>query len=467
MMKPRILIIDDDQEFIDDLSLLLEQDFDIFSDTVPETGIEKITNENPDVVLLDLMFGEGINGLEVLSKIKIVDDNLPVIMITDYGSIETAVEAIRLGANDYISKTPNVNKLNVIIKKALKQRSIKLQSLSFAEENRKKYPPIIGHSAEIQDLMEIIDLTASNENPVLITGESGTGKELVARQIHLKGDRRNKPFIALNCAAIPKDLVESELFGYEKGAFTGANKRKLGKFEVASDGIIFFDEITAVNLETQVKLLRVLQEKEFERIGGNTSIQSEARIIAATNSNPEELVNSGLFREDLFYRLDVLRIHVPPLREHKDDIPLLIDYFLEMTCLDMKIPQKTVTEKSLDVLLEYDWPGNIRELRNYITRSVILTKGEKIDLENLKQSIRIFSQGFSGNESHRVPETWEEMSKLRKDAADKVSREVERRFLQNLLNKFEGNITKAAQKIGMNRTNFHKMMKRCGLMRNA
>jgi len=276
-MKPRVLIIDDDQEFIDDLSLLLKTDFTIFYDTVPEKGIQKVTSENPDIVLLDLMFDEEINGLEVLSKIKIVDDSLPVIMITDYGSIETAIKAIRLGAIDYISKTPNLKKLNIIIEKALKQRSIKLQSLSLKEENRKNFHQIIGHSVEIQDLLEIIDLTASNINPLLITGESGTGKELVARQIHLRGNQKNTPFIGLNCAAIPKDLVESELFGYEKGAFTGANKRKLGKFEVASDGIIFFDEITALSLDTQVKLLRVLQEKEFERVGGNAyySIESE------------------------------------------------------------------------------------------------------------------------------------------------------------------------------------------------
>lgn len=461
-MKPRVLIIDDDQEFINDLSLLLKTDFNISYDTVPEKGIQKVTSENPDIVLLDLMFEDEINGLEVLSKIKIVDDSLPVIMITDYGSIETAIKAIRLGAIDYISKTPNLKELNIIIEKALKQRSIKLQSLSLKEENRKKYHQIIGQSVEIQDLMEIIDLTASNINPLLITGESGTGKELVARQIHMRGDRKNRPFIGLNCAAIPKDLVESELFGYEKGAFTGANKRKLGKFEVASDGIIFFDEITALSLDTQVKLLRVLQEKEFERVGGNASIQSKARIIAATNENPEELIKSGLFREDLFYRLDVLRIHVPPLRDRKEDIPLLIDHFLERVCMDMKISKKTITEKSQDIFMEYNWPGNIRELRNYITRSIILTKGEEIDLENQKQTIKILSRDTSTNKFD-IPETWEEMNTIRKDAADKASREVEKQFLHNLLNKYQGNVTKAAQKIGMNRTNFHKMMKRCGL----
>lgn len=462
-MKPRVLIIDDDQEFINDLSLLLKNDFNISHDTVPEKGIQKVTSENPDIVLLDLMFEEGINGLEILSKIKILDDSLPVIMITDYGSIETAIKAIRLGAIDYISKTPNLKELNVIIEKALKQRLTKLQTISLKEENRKNYHQIIGQSVEIQDLMEIIDLTASNINPLLITGESGTGKELVARQIHLRGDRKNRPFIGLNCAAIPKDLVESELFGYEKGAFTGANKRKLGKFEVASDGIIFFDEITAFSLDTQVKLLRVLQEKEFERVGGNASIQSKARIVAATNENPEELVKSGLFREDLFYRLDVLRIHVPPLRERKEDIQLLINHFLEITCLDMKIPKKTITEKSRDILMKYDWPGNIRELRNYIIRSVILTKGEEINLEKLKQTIKTLSGDPSTSKTYDMPETWEKMATLRKDASDKASREVEKQFLQNILNKYQGNVTQAARNIGMNRTNFHKMMKRCGL----
>ncbi|NOZ03292.1 MAG: sigma-54-dependent Fis family transcriptional regulator [FCB group bacterium] len=462
-MKHRVLIIDDDENFITDLSILLESDYQITSSTTPADGLNKVANNNPDIVLLDLKLEAEINGLEVLAKIRKMDDSLPVIMITDYGSVDTAVEAMRLGASDYISKTPNMRELDALIKKVLQQRIIKLQALTLQEENRKDYHSIIGESQGIRDLNEIIHLMASNDNPVLITGESGTGKELVARQIHLQSDRRNKPFISLNCAAIPKDLIESELFGYEKGAFTGADKRKLGKFEVASEGIIFFDEISDLSPDAQVKLLRVLQEKEFERLGGNTLIRTSARVIAATNGDLAQMMQDGRFRSDLYYRLDVLRIHVPALRDRKEDIPLLVNHFMEKACLDVKVPLKTMSENSLRLFMNYDWPGNIRELRNIVIRAVILTRGNEIRIDDLNSSFRVFQSSVIKEDSLTVPDDFAEMTRLRKAAADKASRKVEKQFVQNLLNKHNGNVSAAVREIGMNRSNFHKMMKRCGI----
>lgn len=456
-MKYRLLIIDDDQDFIDDLTLILQKTYLVEACVHPETGIKAVRENSPDIVLLDLMFENAtMNGLDVLQRIRLLDENLPVIMITDYGSIDTAVEAMRLGADDYMSKSPHLSELNLIIERALRNRKRRLQSRSLQEESQKPFHVMIGESRAIKHVLELIELMAGNLNPVLITGESGTGKELVARQIHSRSTRRNQPFIAVNCAAIPKDLLESELFGYEKGAFTGANSRKLGKFEIASEGVIFFDEIAELSMSAQVKLLRVLQEKEFSRVGGNATIQTDARIIVATNSDLGELVQQGKFREDLFYRLDVLRIVTPPLRERTDDIPLLADHFLNQACDDMKIPRKGIDPSVMNSLVRYHWPGNVRELRNCMTRAAILTRGAiVVAMEDLVRT--------SSGSTAAVPGTMNELDRLRREAADEARHAVERRFVQYLLDQNAGNVSKAARQVGMNRTNFHKMMKRCGL----
>ena len=314
-----------------------------------------------------------------------------------------------------------------------------------------------GIKHKMQKLKETISLFATNNNTVLITGESGVGKELVARQIHFQSDRKKKPFVAINCAAIPKELLESELFGYERGAFTGASTRKLGKFELAFDGVLFLDEIAELDFTAQVKLLRVLQEKEFDRVGGTASIKTQARIIAATNKNLASLVKEGKFREDLFYRLNVLPIHVPPLRERKEDLTELIIHFAKTASIEMKVLFNGFSTEAMDVLKAYDYPGNIRELQNFITRAVLLAKGETINTEHL-----ILQQlNESKSVLQLIPETWEEMDELRKAAADNASRIVEKQFIENLLKKFNGNISQAALHIGINRTNLHKMIKKC------
>lgn len=282
------------------------------------------------------------------------------------------------------------------------------------------------------------------------------GKELVARQIHFKSVREDKPFIAVNCAALPKDLIESELFGYEKGAFTGAVKRKPGKFELAAGGTIFLDEIAELSPETQVKLLRVLQEKEFERVGGIKSIKAKCRIISATNRNLTDLVKEGKFREDLFYRLDVLPVVVPPLRERKEDIPLLIKHFTEEIAKDLHLPVKEFPQKLIADFMNYSWPGNVRELQNYVTRFMIVPENDNVLPLGVSKS-----DNYGGTLT--IPKTWAEMDRLRKEEADNASRRVEKIFLEDLLKRNKGNITKAAEEIGINRSNLHKMMKKCGM----
>lgn len=459
-MKTQLLIIDDNKEFINDFTLILGNDFNCSFAYNGEDGIELIKKSHPDVVLLDLMLGDGANGLQVLTQIAGVDEDLPVIIITDYASIDTAVEAMKLGAFDYISKTPNLKELKLVIDKALQQRLLISRTKSLEEETVKNYALMLGGSPAMMKLKEIIALFAENNNTVLITGESGVGKELVARQIHLQSDRKKKPFVAINCAAIPKELLESELFGHERGAFTGANARKLGKFEIAFDGILFLDEIAELDFTAQVKLLRVLQEKEFDRVGGTSSIKSKARIIAATNKDLSQLVKQGEFREDLFYRLDVLPIRVPTLRERKEDIEGLSIHFAKNASVEMKVPFKGFDVEAVDMLRAYDYPGNIRELQNFIIRAVLLAKGEMIQTKHLShQQIREIQNPLV----QQIPETWEEMDELRKTAADNASRMVEKIFLENLLKKFNGNISQAALHIGINRTNLHKMIKKCDI----
>lgn len=458
-MKTQLLIIDDNKEFINDFTLVLSKDFICISAFTGEEGVELVKKNPPDIVLLDLMLGEGTSGLNVLKQIQNVDEELPVIIITDYASIDTAVEAMRLGAFDYISKTPNLKELKFVIEKALKQRIVISRSRAIEEDTLKHYSSMLGNSPGMKKLKETISLFAENSNTVLITGESGVGKELVARQIHLQSDRNKKPFIAINCAAIPKELLESELFGHERGAFTSANARKLGKFELAMDGVLFLDEIAELDFMAQVKLLRVLQEKEFDRVGGTTSIKTNARIIAATNKNLAAMVKEGKFREDLFYRLDVLPICVPPLRERKEDIEELAVHFAKTSSIEMKVPFKGFSPEAIQLLSSYDYPGNIRELQNFIIRAVLLAKGRIIEPECIVHQQLIESR--SSINPIQIPDSWEEMDQMRKAAADNASRIVEKLFLENLLEKFNGNVSRAAAHIGINRSNLHKMMKKC------
>lgn len=455
-MKPSLLIIDDDNEYVGDLLLLLKHEFEC-SSVERETEAIKIIKENPpDAILLDLMLGDGVSGIDVLNNIRAVDDSIPIIMMTDYASVETAVLAIRLGAFDYISKTPNLNELKILIEKSLQQRLLKYQTESLIEELNKPFLKIVGNSFQIEKVKEKIKLFSQTDHTVLITGESGVGKELVARQIHFQSNRSKKPFVAINCGALPKDLVESELFGNERGAFTGADKRRLGKFEIAEGGTIFLDEISELEPLAQVKLLRVLQEKEFQRIGGSKTLKADVKIIAATNKNLHSLVLNGIFREDLYYRLEVLPIHVPTLRERNEDIPLLIKYFSYQIASELNKPEKIFSDQLISQLKSYHWPGNIRELRNYIYRIYLLSDAKLIESDN--SNFANFNTSHESEKSFEIPTTWEKMNTMRKKASLEAARKVEKVFLDFLLNKFNGNITKAAEYAGISRTNLHKML---------
>jgi len=458
-MKKLILIIDDDTDYTADLELLLRKDFRTLSAENIRQGISLLRKHAPDLILLDLMLKNGESGLSAIDLIKMEDENVPIIMITDYSSVETAIKAIKKGAYDYLSKTTRIADLKIQMEKALEHQIIKLRAKTLEEEVEKPFKDLIGETPVMQRLREQIRLFANNNSTVLVYGESGTGKELVTRQIHQLSNRAGKPFVAVNCAAIPKELLESELFGHEKGAFTGAVSRKPGKFELAGDGTLFLDEVGELDQRAQVALLRVLQEKEFHRVGGTNLIKTNARVIAATNRKLETLVQKGQFREDLFYRLEILRIDVPPLRDRKADIPLLVKHFTKTASIEAKLPVKNFAPESLKLLLHYDWPGNVRELYNFVMRAVVLSQSSDEIVLNIPDRQRLGDIHFF-DEPIPVMETWEEMIKARKKAADKAARLIEKYFIETILKKYDHNITRAAHELKIDRTTLHKTIKR-------
>ena len=458
----KLLIIDDDKIFAQDLAVMLGSEYKCSIESNGKLVQEALQKNDPDLILLDLMLDDGISGLDLIKEIKQWSALIPIIMITDYSSIDTAIEAIKRGAFNYISKTPSLTELRFVLQQAVKNVRKEEEQHAIIDEINRPYNTIIGNSNIMQELQKKIRLYAENLNTILITGESGVGKELVARQLHNNSDRKHQPFIAINCAAIPSELLESELFGHEKGAFTGASKRKLGKFELAGEGILFLDEISELSPDAQVKILRVIQEREFNRVGGNENIPSKAKLIAATNKDLQVLVQSGRFREDLYYRLDVIPIVVPPLRERKEDIAELGEHFLRESCSEMKVGLKSFNEDSVIKLQNYDWPGNVRQLKNFITRAAILCRDDIISSEFIDIPETSSSKN-SNNELLEIPTTRSEMELLRKEAMDRAGRGVEQRYLHALLTQFDGNVSKAADHAGINRTNLHKMMKRCGM----
>jgi len=458
-MKKLILIIDDDLDYTADLKLLLKKHYNTISTDTIREGMHLLQTKSPNLILLDLMLKNGESGLSAIDLIKMEDENIPIIMVTDYSSVDTAIKAIKKGAYNYVAKTTKISELRIQITKALEHRSMKLGATALKEYVDNEFKELIGETPIMKRLKEQIKLFANNSSTLLIYGQSGTGKELVTRQIHKLSDRTDKPFIAVNCAAIPKDLLESELFGHEKGAFTGAISRKPGKFELAADGTLFLDEIGELDQKAQVTLLRVLQEREFNRVGGTSLVKTDARIIAATNRKLEDLVKSGEFREDLYYRLEILRIDVPPLKERKEDIPLLVKHFVKIASQEAKVPIKDFAEESLKLLMEYDWPGNIRELYNFIMRAVVLSQASDEILLNVPDRQKIGDVNFMYSSIQPI-ETWQEMIDERKKAADKASRQVEKFFIESVLKKYDNNITLASNQLGIDRTTLHKTIKR-------
>jgi DNA-binding NtrC family response regulator len=395
--KGTVLIIDDEEEIRESIELLLTSE-GLTADTATtgEEGLKKIEDNLYDAVLLDLML-PGKSGMEVQKDIKRIDPTLPVVIITAIAALETAITAIKEGSFDYVTKPWNNEKLVVIVRNAIKQRQLMSENLQLrrALKERFGYSNIIGKSDKIMKVLDLVTQVAASRSTVLVQGESGTGKELIAKAIHLKSQRADKAFVAVNSGSMPVDLLESTLFGHVRGAFTSAIASKKGLFEVADQGTIFFDEIGTISMETQAKLLRVIQEKEFMRLGATDTIKVDARIIAATNVDLKKLVDEGRFREDLYYRLNVINIQLPPLRERKEDIPSLVEFFTRKYCEENGKPPYRFSSEALKVLMDYYWPGNVRELENVVERAVVLSQDEIIGRDLLPETVVSPSSRFA------------------------------------------------------------------------
>ena len=380
-----ILLVDDDKAFRTLTGQLLEDHgYAVTACADAAEGLEKLREHYYDLVLSDLMM-EGMSGLDFLTKIKAAYPQKMVLMITGYASIDSAVQAMKQGAYDYVTKPVSNDELLFKVRKALDEKSRQDELIWLRDQvvSQYSFANIIGKSSAMQKVFSLIRLVADSNTTVLLTGETGTGKELVAKAVHFNSSRKDKPFVAVNCAALPQTLLESELFGHEKGAFSGAIKQKAGRFELANGGTLFLDEIGDIPPETQVKLLRVLEEREFERIGGTETIQTDIRIISATNKNLTQEIEQENFRQDLYFRLNVMPIHLPPLRDRLEDIPLLVDSFIKRFSEEKNKKVDSISPTAMNMLLSYHWPGNVRELLNVIERAVLLTRSNQIELDNL------------------------------------------------------------------------------------
>ncbi len=448
-----ILIVDDEDSIRQSLEgILNDEGFRTAFAATGEECLDKIQTEDPDVVLLDIWM-PGIDGLETLKRIKQVRPNQLVIMMSGHGTIETAVKATRLGAFDFIEKPLSLEKVLLSIQNGMKIGQLVAENRVLKEKIDRDYQ-MIGDSQPILRLKKQIKVAAPSAGWVLITGENGTGKELVARAIHQQSRRADRTFVEVNCAAIPEELIESELFGHEKGAFTGATAARRGKFDIANGGTLFLDEIGDMSLKTQAKILRILQEHKFERVGGNRTIEVDVRVIAATNKDLQEEIKLGNFREDLYFRLNVLPFVVPPLRFRKEDIPKLCSHFLQHFCGKESRDIKSISNEALHALMSYNWPGNVRELKNLIERLVIMTPGQEINTTDLPREM---TQAQSETEpllgqNQELPDSYRDAKEL-----------FEKQFLLEKLTKNNWNISRTAEEIGLERSNLHRKIKSYGI----
>ncbi len=395
-MKKRVLLVDDEPRVLTSLKMVLEPTFDVLCAQDAQEGLEIFRAQSPNLVLLDVIL-PGTDGLALLQTMRGEDRSIPVIMLTGTKTVKTAVDAMKLGAADYLTKPFDVDELRLIIAKTLETQELEreVRYLRAQISNRYAFHNLIGKSQVMQDVYSKIEQIADSRTTVLITGESGTGKELVARALHYNSARRDRPFIAINCAALPETLIESELFGHEKGSFTDALARRVGQFELAHTGTILLDEIGDLSATTQAKLLRVLQEREFTRIGGLQPIKVDVRIIAATNRNLEDLIRDGRFREDLYYRINVLSIHLPPLRERGEDVPLLARHFLAKRADEDRRSPQEFSKETVELLSKYPWPGNVRELENVVEQSMVWSQGATIQPDHMPKTLRTDARSTS------------------------------------------------------------------------
>ncbi|MCG6918110.1 MAG: sigma-54 dependent transcriptional regulator [Deltaproteobacteria bacterium] len=452
-MWGNILVVDDDQAHRTMLRTLLGGwGFSVEEADDGALAIERVHEKSYDLVLMDVRMVE-VSGLQALPEIKKFNPAIPIIIMTAYSSVETAVEALKKGAYDYLGKPLDFDELKLAIERALDHSRLKAENRVLKERFGASLNTgdIIGRSRVMLELLDTVALVAPTEATVLITGESGTGKELIASAIHSNSPRREKPFIQINCAAITETLLESELFGHERGAFTGADRRKEGRFKLAHDGSIFLDEVSEMSVAMQAKLLRVLQEKQIQRVGGEEVLKVDVRVLAATNKDLKKEIEAGGFREDLYYRLNVVTLAVPALRERREDIPLLVQHFLQTFAEKNRKQIKGFTPQAMDRLVRYDWPGNVRELMNAVERGVILCRGEYISETDFPFSLR--DSGGSEQEPAR-----EEL------LADLPLEEVEKVTILNTLESAGGNKSEAARRLGITRRTLHKKLKKYGVM---
>jgi two-component system nitrogen regulation response regulator NtrX len=449
--KPNILIIDDERSICESLQGALEDEgFNVQVASSGEAGIRLLASEQIDLAFLDILMPGGIDGIETLRRIKQLSPDTEVIMVTGHGAFDLALEAGSLGAIDFLGKPLSLDTVLDRVEKVADKLS--LRRADAPTESGSPGRPIIGRSSAMQEVLKTIRRVAPTNGRVLITGESGVGKELVAHAIHEFSPRRKVALIKVNCAAIPKELIEAELFGHERGAFTGATNRRIGKFEQADGGTIFLDEIGDMSPSTQAKVLRVLEEGEFERVGGTHTIRVDVRVISATNKNLQEEIQAGNFREDLYYRLNVIPIHLPPLRERIEDIPPIADYFLERFCRENNRPRMKFSESALQTLRRYRWPGNVRELRNLIERLVILSPNQTIEISDLPPEFHSADEPLIDAASMDLRE---------------ARNQFESRFIRNCLEANDWNITETAKQLGIERTNLHRKMRHYDIKRET
>ncbi len=444
MNKARLLVVDDEENV--QLSLqgvLQDEGYPTECVASGEECLEILDKKNFDVILLDIWL-PGLDGIETLKEVKSRRPYQYVIMISGHATIETAVQATKLGAFDFIEKPLSLEKVLLVVRHALEQKRLEEENRSLKDYLNQK-SVMIGESIPMRALRQQIEYAAPTEGRILIYGENGTGKELVARLIHMKSQRRERPFVEVNCAAIPEDLIEAELFGNVKGAYTGAAESRKGKFELADGGTLFHDEVGDMSLKTQAKVLRVLEEQRFYPVGSNQAVEVDSRVIAATNKDLDRLIEKGVFREDLFFRLNVIPFEVPPLRERREDVDRLAEYFMEYYCTHYGKPGKKITEAAMEKLRRYHWPGNVRELKNMVERMVIMVRHDEIDVADLP---RTFLKPRPSAMTQSQRQNWQE-----------ARQDFERRFILEKLTENGGNISRTAEAIGMERTHLHRKLK--------
>jgi len=453
----RILIVDDEIGTRESLKMILKNDYEVFLAKNAEEAFLQIKEHSPDLILLDIILPD-LDGLRVLEKIKQGEPDAIVIMITATRTVRTAVEAMKLGAQDYVTKPFDIDELRLIVTRALSTKALKEENQRLWEEIDKSFgfENIIGKSKGMKEIFKVVRQIADSRSTVLIMGESGTGKELIARAIHYHSNRKNYPFVTINCAAIPETLIESELFGHERGAFTNAIEKKLGRFEVANQGTLFLDEIGELSLTTQAKILRFLEEKEFNRVGGSKTIKVDVRLITATNKDLSQLLRSGGFREDLYYRINVVPIVIPPLRDRKEDIPLLLDHFLKKFNNENNKNVKGISKEAFELMMNYEWPGNVRELENLVERLIALTSNEYLQADEVP---------FALLDTSRIND-FKESILNRKVSFLEAQEEFEREIILDALRRTNYVQSHAAEMLGISRRILKYKMDKLGITHN-